>query len=423
MRQREVSPAVRPVPFVRRARIRNYRSIADCEVTFEPLTVLLGLNAAGKSNILDALRFVADALTWGPARALAERGGIPAVLRRTADGWADSFSIELDLEVMVRARAVAADLDSVRAVPATYVLELRGGRDNRSAGQAGPVIVAHERCEIAGAVFVRPARFEVRDGQVVEGPGYLQGPATDAGSLLLPAAARWPPFTAVHAALRAMSFYVVSAAVMRRVEVHTGQPVLGRQGERLGEVLGHLATHFPPVKSRVDDYLAAIVPHALGVDDHPLDRHHIVQLCIEDHGAPGGVRRFDAESMSDGTLNVAGILAALFQPDTLTGDIPMVAVEDPEVGLHPTATGVLFDALTEASEHVQVIAATQSADLLDRKDFPVECARVVQMRDGITHAGPVDAGSREIISQGLATLGELLRSNQLTPRPDPTDGE
>jgi hypothetical protein len=78
---------------------------------------------------------------------------------------------------------------------------------------------------------------------------------------------------------------------------------------------------------------------------------------------------------------------------------------------------VLLDALTEASEHVQVIAATQSADLLDREDFQVGWARVVQMRDGITTIGEVDAGSRDAVAAGLATLGELLRSNQLTPRP------
>ena len=54
--------AGQPVPFVRRVRARNYRSIADCDVTLGPLTVLLGFNAAGKSNFLDVLRFVADAL-------------------------------------------------------------------------------------------------------------------------------------------------------------------------------------------------------------------------------------------------------------------------------------------------------------------------------------------------------------------------
>ena len=41
-------------PFLRRVRIRGYKSIAFCDVTLEPLTILVGRNASGKSNFLDA---------------------------------------------------------------------------------------------------------------------------------------------------------------------------------------------------------------------------------------------------------------------------------------------------------------------------------------------------------------------------------
>ena len=47
-------------PFLRRVRIRNYKSIAFCDVTLEPLTLLVGRNASGKSNFLDALAFLAE---------------------------------------------------------------------------------------------------------------------------------------------------------------------------------------------------------------------------------------------------------------------------------------------------------------------------------------------------------------------------
>jgi predicted ATPase len=40
-------------PFLRRVRIRGYKSIAFCDVTLEPLTVLVGRNGSGKSNFLD----------------------------------------------------------------------------------------------------------------------------------------------------------------------------------------------------------------------------------------------------------------------------------------------------------------------------------------------------------------------------------
>lgn len=43
-------------------RLRNYESIAVCDIEVGSLVILVGPNGAGKSNFLDALRFVADAL-------------------------------------------------------------------------------------------------------------------------------------------------------------------------------------------------------------------------------------------------------------------------------------------------------------------------------------------------------------------------
>jgi len=56
--------------------LKNYKSIAGCDVALGPLTFLVGPNAAGKSNFLDALRFVADSLRASLEHALRERGGI-----------------------------------------------------------------------------------------------------------------------------------------------------------------------------------------------------------------------------------------------------------------------------------------------------------------------------------------------------------
>lgn len=54
--------SVPPQSSVSCVRIRNYRSIGKCQIELAPLTVLVGRNGAGKSNFLDALRFVVDGL-------------------------------------------------------------------------------------------------------------------------------------------------------------------------------------------------------------------------------------------------------------------------------------------------------------------------------------------------------------------------
>src|SRR5713101_3554241 len=69
--------------FLTRVVLRNYKSIAACDVQLCPLVFLVGPNGAGKSNFLDALRFVADALRTSLDHALRDRGGIKEVRRRS----------------------------------------------------------------------------------------------------------------------------------------------------------------------------------------------------------------------------------------------------------------------------------------------------------------------------------------------------
>src|SRR5437764_5696747 len=70
-------------PFLRRVRIRGYKSIAFCDVTLEPLTILVGRNASGKSNFLDALAFLRDTMLLGVMEAVQRHGGISGVLCRS----------------------------------------------------------------------------------------------------------------------------------------------------------------------------------------------------------------------------------------------------------------------------------------------------------------------------------------------------
>jgi predicted ATPase len=61
-------------PFLTRVVLKNYKSIEACDVDLHSLTFLVGANGAGKSNFLDALRFVADALRTSLDHALREHG-------------------------------------------------------------------------------------------------------------------------------------------------------------------------------------------------------------------------------------------------------------------------------------------------------------------------------------------------------------
>jgi predicted ATPase len=84
----------RKPPFLRRVQIRNYKSIKFCDVTLEPLTVLVGRNGSGKSNFLDALGFVRDCLQFGFSEAILRHGGNDSILSLAGSG---NFSATIEL--------------------------------------------------------------------------------------------------------------------------------------------------------------------------------------------------------------------------------------------------------------------------------------------------------------------------------------
>ncbi len=82
-------------PFLRRVRIQGYKSIAFCDVALQPLTILVGRNAAGKSNFLDALAFLRDVMALGVTEAVKRRGGWSAIACRKSS--AQEIVIEIEV--------------------------------------------------------------------------------------------------------------------------------------------------------------------------------------------------------------------------------------------------------------------------------------------------------------------------------------
>lgn len=62
--------------YISRLRIRNFKSISAADIDFNPLTMLVGANASGKSNLINVFRFISNIATEGIDNAIALQGGI-----------------------------------------------------------------------------------------------------------------------------------------------------------------------------------------------------------------------------------------------------------------------------------------------------------------------------------------------------------
>ena len=398
-----------PIPFIRRVRIANYKSIRACDVDLGPLTVLVGSNGSGKSNFLDALAFLAEAMADSPERALQSRGGLRQICSRVPEPT-ERFAISVEAQIPW------GPLEG-QMPTAHYGFELAV---NDAPGER-PFVVEREFCRIPwtrddpGGAQSGEEGFDVRRGEVTPQRSLgFPSPRIQPDRLYLPIASAHPNFAPLYALLSNMAFYNFELGPLRALQPESMGDRVGTRGEHLGDVLGTLADSRPEAKLRVQEYLGAVTT-VLGTFDRRYEGSYVTVEMRSDPDRDGTTAIFSAPEISDGTLHAAGVLLALFQPSVLDGRIPLVGIEEPEATLHPAAAGVLFDAMSEASEWVQVVATSHSGDLLDRDDFPSDAIRAVVNDRGRTVVGPIDEPGWKTLRDKLFTPGELLRADQLAP--------
>ncbi|MCY1083740.1 AAA family ATPase [Archangium lansingense] len=378
-------PAKR-VPFLTRVQLRNYRSIAACDVRLGPLTFLVGPNGSGKSNFLDALRLTTDALRTSLEHALRDRGGVHEVRRRSS-GHPTHFSIRLDFQLP-------------EGAVGHFSFEV-GARSH------GDYVVQKEECAVGDAKYL------VREGEVIVKPTSVAPPGSD-DRLYLVNAAGLQEFRPVFDALSNMGFYNLNPDKIRALQSPDKGELLARDGFNLSSVLERLETlDDGSTKRRIEEYLSRIVPGLEGVEPKRVGHMETLEFRQQVEGAKVPLR-FPAINMSDGTLRALGVLVALLQA-RVVDRVRVVGIEEPEVALHPAAAGILRDALRDGSRHAQVIVTSHSPDLLDASDVSPEEIISVMAEQGKTLIAPLDEATRSTLKDRLYTAGELLKTNQLSP--------
>lgn len=380
--------------FITRVRLKNYKSIGYCDVELQPLTFLVGPNGAGKSNFLDAIRFVSDGLRNSLDHAIRERGGINEVRRRST-GHPKNFSIRLDFQV--------SKLQS-----GFYSFEVGAQPD-------GGFIIKEEQCSLGpqGGRF----GYWVRDGKVDEITASIKPPAAR-DRLYLVNAAGLPEFRPIYDALSQMGFYNLNPDRIRAPQPPGSGDLLLRDGSNISSVFAQMSRKDPDAKARMEKFLSKIVLGMKGAERVQLGPMETVQFQQEVVGAKNPWR-FHAQNMSDGTLRAFGVLVSLFQFGLDPGLAHrLIGIEEPEAALHPAAAGVLFDALQDASQRIQVVVTSHSPELLAIKRLSVASILAVLSEKGDSQIGPIEVSGLKLLQDNLVTAGELLQMDQLRPDQD-----
>lgn len=374
------------IPYIKRIKVKNYKSLASISVHLDHLTVLVGPNGAGKSNFIDALAFVQQCLSDSIDLAFKARGGIGAV-RRKSGGHPTNIGIQISLALKDN---LSADY--------SFEIAAKSGEQFK---------VARERC-IVRRFMGDEHKFEVRDGKfVTEIPGIRPQLLPDRFALY--AASGTEEFRPVYDFLTSMRFYSIVPDRIRELQEADSGEFLTRDGSNAAAVLKRLrgASTKDSRYDRVCRLLSKVVNGIERVEYHSIGQKETIKfkqnIGLKDPWT------FDALNMSDGTLRVLGLLLAVYQ----RGKTSVIGIEEPESTVHPAVAELIIQVLDDASSERQVITTTHSPDVLDSKSFSDSSIRGVIMEKGKTIIAPLSEASRNVIRENLYTPGELLRSNEL----------
>ncbi|KQT60932.1 ATPase [Methylobacterium sp. Leaf456] len=367
------------MPTVRDIEAAGYRSLRSLRFPVGPLSVFVGGNGTGKTNLYRALALLQAASAGTLTRELAAEGGMESVL------WAGPRRRGEPARVSLR----AALSDDETGCSYGYAVEVglvqqTGDATYGAAFRLEPQVKAERLTVQAGA---RPSVVLDRDGpsgfvrdeegrKRPLGTGLL---ATETALAALQDGMRFPELQIVRQAMGAWRFYhdvrTDAGSPLRKPCLAVTAPTLASDGHDLAAVFATLA-HIRGDTADLDTAIDEAFPGARLVVPEP-GREARFGLVLPDYPK----RVFEASELSDGTLRylaLAGALLAYRLP-------PFVALNEPEASLHPDLMEPLARMIVRAARRTQVWLVTHSERLAAAvaKEGSVR-PRVVTKRDGAT---------------------------------------
>lgn len=344
---------------LKKIRLTGFKSFVDEKVELAPLTLLVGANASGKSNFLDALRFL-KGLTFD----LTVREVLDGEESASSDAWP---GIRGASQEAAWSRASRFSITSTWRAPNEEVPPLYGNEIEREPQhidithgiicRTSPSIACEsEWIERGGVRMKSPFQDDPRS---ILGPSNLF--RLDKGKLDRslpddPLSLQLLPLHSLREAVGAVRFLDIQPAAMREYG-RRGAP-LGDEGKNFSGVLAALSDDSNVRHSFVAWLREVCAPEIEGLDFVEVEKlGDVMASFVEKDGT-----QISARSISDGTLRFLGTLLALQTANP--GDV--LLIEEVGEGVHPTRIQFLLELLESAvrQRDIQVIATTHSPVVL-----------------------------------------------------------
>jgi predicted ATPase len=384
---------------IQEIRLANFKSFGpSTTIPLAPFSVFIGPNAAGKSNLIDAFRFLQECVEDGVETAAARRYGWSHLRCRRRR----SVETSLKLEWVSSAGEIKVGVETGESREITelsFHYSLTFDRDFTVVHETGSLSGVPEGEEQKQAVSV----FQ-RDRERVKLREFLGEeqtfPVREANRNRLFISARFQSLAAlvISEVILNWRFYDFLPNEARRPAEMRFPYVISETGDNLAAVLHQLPSDNGHLRERLLELMQSLVPEFEDWETEQLPDGRI-SFKVREKGARGA---FLPIAISDGTIRLLATLTALLGPQ---GPGTTIFIEEPERSLHPFVLEQLVQLMREVSRTTQVIVTTHSTEFVSYC-LPEE-VYLMDKIDGCTRIGRVDEIDhiREFLKH--FTLGEL----------------
>jgi predicted ATPase len=392
--------------------LEDWKSFRSTSLDIEPLTILIGTNASGKSNALDGLAFLnriaqgkeLQVALVGDPQLPAIRGGAEwAVLKPATrftlkalvgtDDERTDYLYSITVATLPRVQLIAESLDRLRLRPRTeknpYQIHLF---QTDAITQDSPSIIARLYNEKRG------------------NPKEMHRSASILSQLAGLTTLRKEISEGVEIVLKVLENIFILDPIPSRMRGYS--PLSDRLYSDASNIAGVLAALPEERRQEIETTLSTYATQLPERDTERVWAETVgkfnadAMLYCEEQWVTGHQpTTIDARGMSDGTLRFLAILTALLtRPES-----SQIVIEEVDNGLHPSRSGLLLKLLTEIAEErqIDILVTTHNPALLNKLN-PAQIPYVV-----VAHRDRETGESKLTMLEDLETLPKLMASGPL----------
>lgn len=399
---------------IKELRLKNWKSFEDATLYIDPLTMLIGTNASGKSNTLDALLFLHRVSSGvgifqainGDVNLPALRGGMEWVCRRGSKQFSlevltDSEDKTQDFryEFSVRMNGNKAEVFEEKLVRLIY--------DSSAQGSSRQEIIFSAKCSDKKNITTE-IHFKYQKYLGFEFDDLEKSVLSQIKAVIFSGLSENTQQAVQYVLLELGKIFVFDPIPD---SMRDYKPLSEKLNSDASNIAGVLAGLDEPRKAEVENTLVSYLKLLPERDikriwAEPIGRFQSdAMLYCEEGWEKTSGNEIDARAMSDGTLHFLAVVTALL----VIKEGSLLVIDEVDNGLHPSRAQLLIDMLRTLGKErgIDVIVTTHNPALLDAAGISMLPFITVAHRDNKTGV------SQLIQLEDIEQLPKLMASGSL----------